>query len=151
MEVTGEQAISEEPDKLWDILLDPDTLEQTIPGAQSLERDGKHYEGTLERGLAGVSLTLTADVDITDEERPNWIAVDIEGRDNTINSHVEGDARVDFEAVEDDATLLTYTANFNFSGKLASLGSRIIKRKVNQDLDTFFSNVEVLVSEEDEA
>lgn len=150
MEVTGEQSISQTPDGLWDTLLDPETLEQTIPGAQSLERDGKHYEGTLERGLAGVSLTLTADVDITDEDRPNWIEVDIEGRDNTINSHVEGDAHVEFEAIEDDATLLTYTANFNFSGKLASLGSRIIKRKTNKDLDTFFSNVEELVTKENE-
>lgn len=148
MEVTGEQTISLPPDELWETLLDPETLEQTIPGAKSLERDGKHYEGTLERGLAGVSLTLTADVDITDEQRPDWLEVSIEGRDNTINSHVEGDARVEFEPVDSDTTVLAYTANFDFSGKLASLGSRIIKRKVNQDLDTFFSNVEELVTEQ---
>ena len=142
MEINGEQTIGQAPDQLWDTVLDAETLEATIPGAESLERDGDHYEGTLERGLAGISLSLSADVDITDEDRPDWIECDIEAVDNTVNSRVNGEARVEFKEDGDDATLLVYDTEFDFSGKLASLGSRIIKRKVNQDLDTFFSNLE---------
>lgn len=149
MEITGEQTIGQEPNRLWEIILDPETLEATIPGAEALEREGDHYEGTLERGLAGISLTLSADVDITEKDRPNWIECDIEGVDNKINSRVNGTAHVDFEEDGNDATLLVYDTKFEFSGKLASLGSRIIKRKVNNDLETFFSNIEEYVDSQE--
>lgn len=145
MKINGEQTIGQEADQLWDTILDTGTLEETIPGAETLEREGDHYEGTLERGLAGISLTLSANVDITDKERPDWIECDIEGVDNTINSRVNGRARVEFEEDGDETTLLVYDTEFDFSGKLASFGSRIIKRKVNSDLDTFFSNLEEYV------
>lgn len=148
MKLSSEQTIDQAPDQLWDTILDPETLEATIPGAQTLERDGDHYEGTLERGLAGISLRLSADVDITDQERPDWIAVDIVGTDNTINSRVDGEARVEFEG-DGDSTTLVYDTEFDFSGKLASLGSRIIKRKVNKDLQTFFDNLEAHVDEQE--
>lgn len=144
MDINGEQTIGQEPDQLWETLLDAETLEETIPGAKDLERDGDHYEGTLERGLAGITLTLSTEVDITDKDRPEWIECDIEGSDNTVNSRVDGTARVEFHD-EGDATLLTYNTEFDLSGKLASIGSRIIKRKVNNDLETFFSNVEEYV------
>jgi carbon monoxide dehydrogenase subunit G len=142
MEVNGEQTISQSPDPLWDILLDATTLEQTIPGAQNLDRDGDHYEGTLERGLAGISISLSANVDITDQAHPEWIVCDIEGTDNTINSRVDGEAHVDFEETDEGKTELAYQVEFDFSGKLASLGSRIIKRKVNNDVETFFTNLQ---------
>ena len=145
MEVNGDQTIGQTPDQLWETILDHETLEETIPGAKELERDGNHYEGTLERGLAGISLTLTADVDITEKDRPNWIECAIEGADNTVNSRVDGTAFVEFEEAEGEATLLVYDTEFEFSGKLASLGSRIIKRKVNKDLNKFFSNLEEYV------
>lgn len=141
MDINGERTIGQEPDQLWGALLDAETLEQTIPGAENLECDGDHYEGTLERGLAGITLTLSTDVDITNKERPVWIECDIKGTDNTVNSRVDGTTRVEFQD-DDNATLLTYNAEFDFSGRLASLGSRIIKRKVNNDLEAFFSNVE---------
>jgi len=147
MDLSDTQTIDKPRDQLWDIILDPQTLEMTIPGAQHLERDGDHYEGSLERGLAGISLTLSADVDITDQDKPKWIEVDIEGTDNTINSRVDGNARVEFQD-EGDATTLAYDVHFDFSGKLASLGSRIIKRKANKDLKTFFSNLETHVDEQ---
>jgi carbon monoxide dehydrogenase subunit G len=141
MEVNGERTINQTPDQLWGTILDADVLEQTIPGAENLEREGDHYEGTLERGLAGITVTLSIDVDITEKDRPNWLECEIEGTDNAINSRVDGDAHVDFEAGEGEQTNLVYDTEFNFSGKLASLGSRIIRRKVNNDLETFFENL----------
>lgn len=148
MQVTGERTIDQTPEQLWDTLLDPETLEATIPGAETLERDDNHYEGTLERGLAGISIRLDADVDITDKDQPNWLECDIVGTDNTVNSRVDGDAHVQFEDNGDGTTTLSYETSFDFSGKLASLGSRIIKRKVNNDLDTFFANVESYVDDQ---
>lgn len=147
MEITGEQAIGQEPDQLWETILDPAVLEATIPGARELEREGETYDGTLERGLAGVSLSLSATVEITDQDRPRWIDVDITGTDNTINSRVDGQARVTFEK-NGDGTQLVYETEFDFAGKLASLGSRIIKRQVNKDLETFFGNLEEYVDDQ---
>ena len=142
MEINGERTIDQAPDQLWGTILDGDVLEETLPGAKNLEQDGDHYEGTLEQGLAGITVTLSVDVDITEKNRPKWLECDINGTDNRINSRVDGNAHVDFEEEDEGKTNLVYETEFNFSGKLASLGSRIIRRKVNNELKTFFSNIE---------
>ncbi|MFB9823761.1 MULTISPECIES: CoxG family protein [Halobaculum] len=150
MKINGEQTVGQQREQLWDTILESETLEATIPGAKELSRDGDHYDGTLERGLAGISLTLSADVDVTEKEQPAWLECDIEGVDNRINSRVNGTAEVEFEEGDDGTTVIVYDTEFEFSGKLASLGSRIIKRKVNSDLNTFFSNLEEYVDEEEQ-
>ena len=149
MEISGKQTVSKSPDCLWDILFEEETLEATLPGAQEFKRDGDRFEGTIQRGLAGISLTLSIDVEITGEAEPEWVECEIEGVDNTINSRVNGKGRVELVEVGDGETELVYELSFDFSGKLASLGSRIIKHQVNNEIDNFFSNLREYVDEED--
>lgn len=149
MEIRGTRTVQEQQSRLWDALFDPDFLEATVPGAKTVSRDGDYYSATLERGLAGVTVELSTDVNLVERDEPNYVECEIEGTDSTINSRVDG--TTEFELADSaDGTELQYTAELDFSGKLASLGSRLIKRKVKSDLDTFFSNIETELQDESE-
>lgn len=63
-----------------------ETLRQTITEAQNLDRASDHYEGTLEHGLAGISIIFSASVDITDQERLNRSSVTLRRQISPINS-----------------------------------------------------------------
>lgn len=147
MEISGTRTIQEQQSRLWEVLLNPDFLEATVPGAKTISRDGDDYSATLERGLAGMSVELSTDVTLVEWAEPDYVACEIEGTDNTINSRVDGTTEFELTDVE-EGTELQYSAEFDFSGKLASLGSRLIKRQVKNDLDTFFSNIETELEEE---
>lgn len=147
MKLQGEQEFDVPRDIVWETILKPEVLEECIPGAQTVEKTSDDaYEGTVERGLASITITMEITVEIVDDDRPGSVICSIEGTDNRINSTVDGEAEVDMEET-DDGSVLSYEANLDFTGKLASIGGRIIKRQMNKDLDKFFSNVEEYIGE----
>lgn len=142
MELTGEQEFAASRDTVWETVLDAEVLEACIPGAQDVEQVSESvFEGTVQRGLASITVTMDVRVEIVEDNRPDSLVADLEGSDNRVNSAVDGDLTVEIEEAGDGATL-TYVADLHFSGKLASLGARLIKRQMNKDLQRFFSNLE---------
>lgn len=147
MELTGEQQFAAPRDTVWDTVLKPEVLEACIPGAQEVEQTSETvYEGTVQRGLASITVTMDVRVEIVEDNRPDSLVADLEGSDNRVNSAVDGDLTVDIEEDGDGATL-SYVADLHFSGKLASLGARLIKRQMNKDLKRFFSNLEEYIQD----
>lgn len=148
MDLEGEQAFDAPADVVWETVFRPEVLEACIPGAQSVEKTSEtSFEGTVKRGLAAVTVEMELSVEIVEDDRPERVVVELEGSDNRINSSVDGEAEIAIEEA-DGASNLTYVATLNFTGKLASLGARLIKRSMNNDLKTFFSNLEERVAAE---
>lgn len=148
MDLEGEQAFDAPADVVWETVFRPEVLEACIPGAQSVEKTSEtHFEGTVKRGLAAVTVEMELSVEIVEDDRPERVVVELEGSDNRINSSVDGEAEIAIEEV-DGGSNLTYAAHLNFTGKLASLGARLIKRSMNNDLKKFFSNLEERVASE---
>lgn len=148
MDLEGEQAFDAPADVVWETVFRPEVLEACIPGAQSVEKTSEtHFEGTVKRGLAAVTVEMELSVEIVEDDRPERVVVELEGSDNRINSSVDGEAEIAIEEA-DGGSNLTYVAHLNFTGKLASLGARLIKRSMNNDLKSFFSNLEERVASE---
>lgn len=142
MKLSGEQRFVSPRGVVWETLLSPDVLEECIPGAQSVEQVSEDlYEGSVKRGLASVTVTMDVSVMIEEDDRPERMQATIEGTDNRINSTVNGEAFVRIDE-EDGGAVLVYDADLHFTGKLASLGGRLIKPAMNKDLKEFFSSVE---------
>lgn len=143
MELSGEQQFGSTRDVVWGILFRPEILEECIPGAQTVTRSSEtEYEGTVQRGLASITVEMDVRVEIVEDDRPNGVTCRIQGTDNRINSDVDGTATITIQDTADGGSTLTYQANLNFTGRLVSLGSRMIKRQMNNDLKAFFSSVE---------
>jgi carbon monoxide dehydrogenase subunit G len=151
MHLEGEQEFEAPASTIFDVTLQPEVLEACIPGADEVERTSDtEYEGQVTRGLASITVTMDLEVKVVEDERPDRVVIELEGSDNRTNSTADGTVTV--TSTEDgDVTTLSYEADINFTGRLASLGGRLIKRQINKDLQTFFDDLKGEVEAEAEA
>jgi carbon monoxide dehydrogenase subunit G len=144
MEVTGEFTVDATPEQIWTIITDPDELEQCIPGAESIERTSEDtYEGTISRTVAGHTLSLSGTVEVVEEEAYERMAARVSADNTSAGSwtKVTADAEMDITSSGAESTL-TYTVGADISGKLASLGSSLVKPTAQSDIESYFESVE---------
>ena len=59
------------------------------------------------------------------------------------------DADIEVTLTEDgDRTQMDYHVDIQFAGKLATLGSRILRRQINANVETYFDNLAAYAGEE---
>lgn len=141
MEIEGERTFQTSLDHLWDTLFETDVLQACIPGAQNVEQlNEREYRAEIQRRLASIAVNMVITVKIVDFDLPYRVRCELNGTDDRLNSEVTGDLEV--TTVEsDDRLVLTYSADMTITGRIASLGSSLIRRQVKQDLGTFFNEV----------
>jgi len=145
MHLEGDQQFDAPADTIFELTFEPEILEASVPGADNVERvSDTEYSGQVSRGLASIEITMDLEITIVEDESPDRVVMEMEGSDNRTNSTANGTVTVT-SSVADGVTTLSYEADIEFTGRLASLGGRLIKRQINNDLKKFFSNLEAEV------
>jgi carbon monoxide dehydrogenase subunit G len=128
---------------LWELISDPETLVSCVPGAKEVERISEtEYSGVIERGLGGITLALNGEVKITEMNAPDNLKAEATGEDKKTNSRLDATAQMQMNATDETQTELEYYIDLDFTGRLASLGARIVKRKISSDIQTYFDNIQ---------
>jgi uncharacterized protein len=110
---------------VWGLLLDPDVLAKTMPGATSIRRVSEdRYEGKMGVGIGPIS-AAEFDVVITMTEKvvPESYRMQIEGRGRF--GFTRGNAAVRLTP-EGNATTMYYQADMMVGGKIAAVGQRLL-------------------------
>lgn len=142
MEFSGEVEIGASKDRVWELVSDPEVLTECVPGAEEVEQLSEdRYRGTIKRGIAGVNLSLEGEVEMVKLNPPDNLTAEASGEDARTNSRMDATAGMTMTELDAATTELSYEVDMSFTGRLASLGSRIVKRKINSDIKTFFDNV----------
>lgn len=135
-------------DDVWELISDPAVLVNAVPGAKEVEKvSGTEYRGIIERGVAGITIELDGEVELIELDAPTRLVADVNGRDQRTNSRMDATAAMNMDETG-ELTILQYEVDVDFSGRLASLGGRIVKRKINSDIKQFFGNIQEVVQEE---
>lgn len=144
MEFTGEFTVTATPEQIWTIITDPAQLEACIPGAEEIERlDETTYAGTITRSVAGFKLSLGGEVEITEQVPYERMAATVSAGDNSAGTWTKVSADMAIDLVPSgEQTTLRYTVSADVKGKLASLGSSLVKPKVKADIEKYFAAVE---------
>lgn len=146
MEYAGEVTMGADAQTLWETVSDPRHLTMCVPGAKEVERISEtQYEGVIERTVAGVTIELASEVELTELDPPERVVVNAIGSDARTGSRMEAHAVMTMSENDDGSAILVYEIEMSFSGRLATLGSRIIRRQISSDIDTFFDNVRDVV------
>lgn len=150
MEFEDEVDLEAEPSETWELVSDPQVLMECVPGAKDVERVTEdNYRGTIERGVAGINLSLHGEVTLTDQNPPHSFSAEAAGEDENTGSRVDADANI--ELIDNgDTTTVAYVIDMDFTGRLATLGARMTKRLILRDINTFFDNVRDKVEESGE-
>lgn len=147
MEITGSQKIKAPRQQIFNALLNPEVLKNSIPGCDSAEfvdfPTGRQLKLTVSPNLPGLSGPYTIFLQ-TGEVIPPSRVVLIAEPTSTLGS-VKATCTTDLSE-EADGTLLSYNAHASMEGKIAATPEFVLKGAVKLALDQFFKNFEKQVS-----
>lgn len=141
MRLSGQAAFEASPDSVWEAALRPDVLERCLPDARTVEPTDTGFQARLDRTVASVHTEMTVGIDISQDDRPDRVVCELQGEDERTASTVDGTIRID-AAENDGGTTLSYEATLTVTGRLSSLGPRLLKRQLTSDLRGFFDALE---------
>lgn len=125
MIVDGTYPLPGAPDRIWDLLMDPDVLAKAMPGTRTLERTAPdRYEGTMAVGVGPITAAeFDLVITLSDLVRPMSYTMTIDGKGRF--GFTRGAAQVEL-AADGDHTEMRYRADLQVGGKIAGLGQRLL-------------------------
>ena len=145
MDLEGEFKIGAPRAEVWAMLMDADVLRACIPGCQSLEGNAADgFSATVKVAIGPVKATFSGSVEITDAVPPQSCRIVGAGKGG-VAGFAKGSSDVTLSE-EDGATVLRYVADAQIGGKLAQLGSRLVKSSANKLSTEFFATFSALAS-----
>ena len=124
--------------KIWDTLLEPETLLSCIPGAEKIERiDEKTYDCVVKQKVGPISVKFKFKSIITKMESPTHIEVEGEGEDIAKAGHFVQKSVVSLREISPSEVELSYRTDATIVGKLAMFGDRMIRAKAKKVEEEF--------------
>jgi uncharacterized protein len=136
MEISGTYTFNAQPERVWNLLMDPAVLSSCIPGCDRFEPTGDNsYTVTLTVGIAAITGTYTGSVHLVDQMPHTSYRLIVEGQGRP--GFVKGSSAVALKA-DGDATEVTVTADVQTGGVIARVGQRLIGGVAKMMMDRFF-------------
>jgi uncharacterized protein len=148
MKVEGAYTFPAQPQQVWDLLLDPESLRQCIPGVESLTDTGPDtWDAVMKVGVAAIKGTYKGKVAIVDKSPPTAYTLQVEGSGGP--GFVKGTAKISLEASE-EGTSVKVDGDGQVGGMLAGVGQRMLpgvaKMLMNQFFQCLISKCQALVA-----
>jgi len=138
MQMEGKFTLKAPIQKLWDTLLDPETLLSCIPGAEKIERiDEKTFDCVVKQKVGPISVKFKFKSILSKVEPPKHIEVDGEGEDIGKAGHFVQKSVVDLREIPGGEVEVSYRTDATIVGKLAMFGDRIMRAKAKKVEEEF--------------
>ena len=145
MQLTGKHTVNAAPSKVWDMLMDTDTLARIVPGISRLEKTGENtYKSILDIKLGPVSGSFNGNLQMDEIAAPDGFTLKVQQNSKIGNANAA--IKIGLMNVEEKKTEVSFDGDVKLSGLLASMGQRIIGSVANTLSKQFFSNLEKEVS-----
>jgi carbon monoxide dehydrogenase subunit G len=145
MQMAGEQRIAASRQRVWEALNDPEILKASIPGCQSLEKQGEdRFDAVAEVKIGPIGARFKGKVQLTDIDAPNGYTINGQGSGG-VAGNAKGAAKV---RLSDDGgvTVVSYEVDAEVGGRMAQLGGPIIDATAKQLAGKFFSTFGEIVA-----
>jgi carbon monoxide dehydrogenase subunit G len=140
MQLSGEFTFTAGPERIYALMLNPDTLMACLPGCERLESVGEdEYVATMTIGVAMIKGKYEGRVKISDKTEPSSFRMLIEGKGP--QGQVTGDGLIEIAATG-DGTLVKWSGDPQVRGMLARIGSRVIQPAAKMIVGQFFKCLE---------
>jgi carbon monoxide dehydrogenase subunit G len=136
MDLTGSYTFRASPDRVWALLMEPQSIASCIPGCDRFEPDGDdRFRARLTVALAAVTGTYEGLVVLSDKVPRTSYRLTGEGQGRA--GFVKGSAVIALRE-EDAGTIVDVTATVQTGGTIARVGQRVIGSISKMMLDRFF-------------
>lgn len=119
--------------KLWDTLLQEETLRECVPGAEKIERiDEKTYDCVIKQKVGPISVRFKFKNILTKVEPPSHLEMEGEGEDIGKAGRFTQKTSIDLKETDAGEVEVSYRCNANIVGKLAMFGDRLMRAKAKK-------------------
>src|SRR5688500_939267 len=124
MDIAGTYTFNAPPDRVWDLLMDPQVISSCIPGCETFEPLGEdRYRAKLAVALAAISGNYEGTIALTDKVAPASYRLTAEGQGRP--GFVKGSAAIVLRG-EGTATVVDVQGTVQAGGPVARVGQRLI-------------------------
>ncbi len=143
MIIEGSFTVKAPIQKLWDMLLQPETLAACLPGAEKIEKiDETTYDAVVKQKVGPIKVKLAFRNKLTNVQPPTHLELEGEGEDVTKLGHIRQKTIVDLKDVGNGQVEVSYKSDVSMVGKLAMFGDRIMKSKAKDVEKEFTANLQ---------
>lgn len=119
--------------KVWDSILNPQTLLSCIPGAEKIERiDDKAYDCVVKQKVGPISVKFKFKAVLTEIEPPTHIRFVGEGDDVGKAGHFRHKTTVELKEISPGEVEIDYSSDVSIVGRLATFGDKIMRAKAKK-------------------
>lgn len=136
------------PDKVWDFLMDIPAVSDCVPGVESFEQvDADTYLGTLKVKVGPIGVRLSGKVIVVERDRDNFRSrMDVQAAEKRLNSAVSAHATLSLVARSETETEIHIHTESSILGKLGEFGQAVMRRKADQIVAEFATNMAARIS-----
>lgn len=137
MKLQGQYVFPAKREQVWQLMLDPESLKQCVPGCETMETTGPdQYQVTLKVGVAAIRGTYKGKISIIEKQEPSTYRLQVEGSGGP--GFVRGEASISLEE-DGEATKVAVDAEGNVGGTVAGVGQRMLGGVAKMLMDQFFN------------
>lgn len=143
MDISGSQKVKANQQRVFQAILDPEVLKNSIPGCERAEYvdgpAGRELALTVSPSVPGLKGSYTIPLRTEEVVEPSHLVIVTEAS-NSIGS-IQARCNVDLVA-DGDATVVNYTTHATLGGKLGAIPELVLKPALKGAVDHFFKNLE---------
>jgi carbon monoxide dehydrogenase subunit G len=150
MQLNGEQIFNAVPTKVWEMLMDPNTLIKVVPGISALEKLSENaFKSISNIKIGPVSGSFTGTLQL--EEIVNEKSFTLKAQQNSKIGNGNAAIKIILEPINGNSTNVSFIGDVKLSGILATMGQRIIGGVANTLTKQFFNNLEKEIAAKENA
>ena len=141
MQLSGKHVVDAIPSKVWQLLMDTDTLSRIVPGISRLEKTAENqFKSVLDIKLGPVQGSFTGNLTLDEiqQEKAFTLKVQQNSRIGNANAIIQ----ISLQPLSTMQTELGFSGDVKLSGMLAGMGQRLIGGVSNTLTKQFFSNLD---------
>ena len=140
MHLDGSYTFKAPRQQVWDNIQNPQVISQCMPGCQKFEQIGEDkYEATMRIGVGPIKGTYTGRIHLLDRQEPERYRMNVEGGGGP--GHMKGGGLLELRE-DGGETVVTYDGDAHVTGKIASVGQRLLGVTAKQLINQFFKCME---------
>jgi len=141
MEFEGISNLKVSPEKVFNFLLDPNSLGKCLPDVQSIEVLGPDkFRAKVKTGISLIKGVFDFQFTITDKQPPRYAT--LKGHGTGTGSVIDLEMEFDLSRTPEGGTQMMWTADAKVFGLIAGVGSRLLDSAARKIITQLFDSIE---------
>jgi carbon monoxide dehydrogenase subunit G len=146
MELSGERTFAAPRATVWEVLNDPASMAQTMPGVESFDiHDDRRWTANVKIPLGLGGLKMKVDMEKVEERAPEFARLSAKG--TGVGAMMSMQTSFTLSEAAEGGTAMAWAADVKIAGPVGSMGQRVLQPIVNQQVQHVLGALDKQVQE----